>query len=227
MAPFRHHLPSMKRPKHVKPPAYLSKSPPVPKPEAVETGKPGRRRGEARPHALRRLGEEGHRDRFLGWRSIFFVARRAAEHRFQQLVDARPCRSAGRRPRRQAACRCRALWRCGEAPARYAPLRRRCGGRSSVRPRFLPSPIALPSEKLRLLVDEQVSTRSPRPDRPASVSRRPPIASPKRVISAKPRAISAARAFWPSPRPSATPQAIASTFLTAPPTSAPATSSVQ
>ena len=32
----------------------------------------------------------------------------------------------------------------------------------------------LPSEKLRELVDEQVSTRSPRPDRPASVSRRAP-----------------------------------------------------
>ena len=30
----------MKRPKHVKAPAYLSKSPPVPQPEAVEAGKP-------------------------------------------------------------------------------------------------------------------------------------------------------------------------------------------
>lgn len=30
----------MKRPKHVKPPAHLSTSPPVPKPEAVETEKP-------------------------------------------------------------------------------------------------------------------------------------------------------------------------------------------
>jgi hypothetical protein len=30
----------MKRPKHVKPPAYLSKSPPVPRPEAVETASP-------------------------------------------------------------------------------------------------------------------------------------------------------------------------------------------
>ena len=30
----------MKRPKHVKPPAYLSKSPPVPKPEAVEPVQP-------------------------------------------------------------------------------------------------------------------------------------------------------------------------------------------
>ena len=30
----------MTRPKHVKAPAYLSKSSPVPKPEAVESGKP-------------------------------------------------------------------------------------------------------------------------------------------------------------------------------------------
>jgi hypothetical protein len=30
----------MKRPKHVKAPAYLSKSPPVPKPVAVEPPKP-------------------------------------------------------------------------------------------------------------------------------------------------------------------------------------------
>jgi hypothetical protein len=30
----------MKRPKHLKPPAYLSKSPPVPKPEALEPAAP-------------------------------------------------------------------------------------------------------------------------------------------------------------------------------------------
>jgi len=30
----------MTRPKHVKAPPYLSKSPPVPKPKAVEAGKP-------------------------------------------------------------------------------------------------------------------------------------------------------------------------------------------
>jgi hypothetical protein len=30
----------MKRPSHVKPPAYLSKSPPVPKPETGTSGKP-------------------------------------------------------------------------------------------------------------------------------------------------------------------------------------------
>jgi hypothetical protein len=40
MAPFRHHLRVMKRPKHVQAPAYLSKSPPVPKPEAVEPAAP-------------------------------------------------------------------------------------------------------------------------------------------------------------------------------------------
>ena len=40
MLPFRHHLACMKRPKHVRPPAYLSKSPPVPDPGAVEATKP-------------------------------------------------------------------------------------------------------------------------------------------------------------------------------------------
>jgi hypothetical protein len=30
----------MKRPKHVKPPAYLSKSPPVPEPAAAESSQP-------------------------------------------------------------------------------------------------------------------------------------------------------------------------------------------
>ena len=57
------------------------------------------------------------------------------------------------------------------------------------------------------------------------VSARPPRARARRVISASPRVISAARAFSPSPRPSTMPQAIASTFFTAPPISAPATSS--
>src|SRR5690606_29946498 len=49
---------------------------------------------------------------------------------------------------------------------------------------FSPRPRALPSEKLRLEVDEQVSTRSPRPQRPASVSLLAPSAAPKRCISA-------------------------------------------
>ena len=88
----------------------------------------------------------------------------------------------------------------------------------------MPCPSPLPSEKLRELVDEQVRTRSPSPESPARVSAFAPRAIPNRVISAKPRLISAARAFCPSPAPSTTPQAIASTFLTAPPISAPTTS---
>lgn len=40
MVPFRHHWVAMKRPKHVKPPAYLSKSPPVPAPEPAESTPP-------------------------------------------------------------------------------------------------------------------------------------------------------------------------------------------
>ena len=51
-----------------------------------------------------------------------------------------------------------------------------------------------------------------------------PSATPRRVISVSPRVISAARAFRPSDNPSAMPVAIASTFLTAPPTSTPITS---
>lgn len=45
----------MKRPKHVRPPAHLSPSPPVPKPEAHEAGPP--------------LGEEGKPDptRYGDW----------------------------------------------------------------------------------------------------------------------------------------------------------------
>jgi len=39
-----------------------------------------------------------------------------------------------------------------------------------------------------------VSTRSPRPASPISVSRRPPSATARREISARPRVISAARA---------------------------------
>jgi hypothetical protein len=52
-----------------------------------------------------------------------------------------------------------------------------------------------------------------------------PFARPKRTTSARPRVISAARAFSPRPRPITMPQAMAMTFLTAPPTSTPITSS--
>ena len=41
----------MKRPSHVKPPAYLSKSPPIPKPAAVKGSKPAGE--EAKPDPTR------------------------------------------------------------------------------------------------------------------------------------------------------------------------------
>ena len=50
MAPFRHHCRHMKRPKHVKPPTYLSKSPPIPKPEAVEPSSPAGEEGKLDPN---------------------------------------------------------------------------------------------------------------------------------------------------------------------------------
>ena len=215
----------MKRPKHVKAPAYLSASRrPCPSPAVEPAAARGRGR-QAGPDPLWRLGKEGHCGRLLICR--FLVARRAAEHRFRALRRSDIAPSARSPPRRRSACRCRVPCAMrsstGAVCAPSATVRR-----SAIRSRALwPSPMALPSEKLRLLVEEQVSTRSPSPDRPASVSRRAPMARPKRIISAKPRAISAARAFWPSPRPSTTPQAMARTFLTAPPTSAPATSSVR
>ena len=90
-----------------------------------------------------------------------------------------------------------------------------------------PAPSARPSAKLRDWAELQVSDRSPSPESPASVSARAPIATASRVISAKPRVISAARAEAPSPAPSTMPQAMAITFFSAPPSWAPMTSSVR
>src|SRR5262249_40531385 len=87
-----------------------------------------------------------------------------------------------------------------------------------------PSPSAIPTEKLRDWRLEQVSIRSPSPERPVGVPGRAPKARPKRTSSAKPRVTSAAAALGPSLRPSTIPAAIASTFLAAPPISTPRTS---
>ena len=61
-----------------------------------------------------------------------------------------------------------------------------------------PRPSAMPSAKLRDCGLEQVRIRSPRPDRPASVSPRAPQARPRRANSVKPRVVSAACAEAPS-----------------------------
>ena len=86
-------------------------------------------------------------------------------------------------------------------------------------------PSSTPTWRFRLRLPVHVSTRSPRPLSPASVSRRPPIAHDSREISASPRVMSAASALCPSPADSTTPAAIAMMFLSAAPISTPTTSS--
>ena len=96
---------------------------------------------------------------------------------------------------------------------------------ASAASRLFPCPRLTPSAWLRDCAPPQVNTRSPRPERPAKVSARAPLAMPSRVISARPRVISAARALSPRRSPSTMPQAIARTFFTAPPISTPTGSS--
>ena len=84
----------------------------------------------------------------------------------------------------------------------------------------------MPTRRLRLGALVQVSTRSPSPASPASVSRCAPAAQASREISASPRVMSPASALWPSPSPSTSPAAMAMTFFSAPPISTPTTSLV-
>jgi hypothetical protein len=60
-----------------------------------------------------------------------------------------------------------------------------------------PRPSSCPTWRLRERLPVQVRTRSPRPARPISVSRRAPCARAKRDISARPRVMSAATLFVP------------------------------
>ena len=72
------------------------------------------------------------------------------------------------------------------------------------------------------LAPVQVRTRSPMPARPPMVSGWAPRATASRVISLRPRVISAARPLQPKFRPSLMPHASARTFFSAPPSSTPA-----
>ena len=72
---------------------------------------------------------------------------------------------------------------------------------------FRPAANWSPKRLLRDLSSVQVKTRSPRPERPINVSVRPPCAIPKRLVSAKPRVISAARLLAPKFNPSQIPAA--------------------
>src|SRR5690606_22877196 len=94
--------------------------------------------------------------------------------------------------------------------------------RSPDQPAASPSrPSAMPKRRLRDWWLVPVSTRSPRPESPVTVAPSPPWAATKRDSSASPREISAARAESPSSAPSMMPQAIASTFFSAPPSCTP------
>src|SRR5436309_10688410 len=87
-----------------------------------------------------------------------------------------------------------------------------------------PRPSRIPTMRFRLRSLVQVNTRSPMPERPERVWGSAPIRTARRVTSASPRVINAARALYPHPSPSLTPAAMAITFFTAPPTSTPTTS---
>src|SRR6266702_4485319 len=88
----------------------------------------------------------------------------------------------------------------------------------------VPRASSTPSERFRDSGPVAVRIRSPIPARPANVAGSAPSATPSRVISASPRVSSAARVLCPNPSPSRMPAASAITFLSAPPSSTPATS---
>src|SRR5207302_6907784 len=87
-----------------------------------------------------------------------------------------------------------------------------------------PLPSSTPSRWLRDSGPVAVRMRSPIPASPAKVAGSAPSATPRRVISANPRVIRAARVLWPIPRPSRMPAARAMTFLSAPASSTPSMS---
>src|SRR5581483_1727313 len=133
--------------------------------------------------------------------------RKRTSHTCSVIGSSTPNRAPSAAPAREALAPSATL-RCA---ARYASYGMPCAS-------------ATPSARLRLSCPREVRIRSPIPARPAKVSGSAPIATPSRVISARPRVRSAARGLWPRPRPSRMPAAMAITFLSAPPSSTPLTS---
>ena len=122
-----------------------------------------RRRGCAGALAGSRIAQAPRFRRSAGGRAVAATTSRAGRAR----------RAGGRPPRRSASptpCRAASSASTGAVCAPSATVRRSAISAA----RVAPSPSALPSEKLRLAVEEQVSTRSPSPHRPASVSRSRP-----------------------------------------------------
>src|SRR6266487_18739 len=162
------------------------------------------------------------------------LSRRAAAHR----VSAYSSRSI----RSLTACRGGLFWNRTLATSRAIGISTPCRSPSAtaVRVVFTPSttaafpasaccsvcpcPRATPSDRLRDRAPVAVRIKSPMPARPAKVTGCAPSVTPRRVISARPRVISAARVLKPSPRPSRMPAASAITFLSAPASSTPTTS---
>ncbi len=78
-----------------------------------------------------------------------------------------------------------------------------------------------PALRFRDNGDMHVAIRSPTPASPAKVSGCAPAATPRRVISARPRVMIPALAESPKPSPSTVPAASATTFFSAPASSTP------
>src|SRR3989475_7342083 len=158
--------------------------------------------------------------------------RMGGAHRHCSALRSRSIRSAiacrGALPRNSTSVTCSAigsstLWRRPSSTAARAvltPLATDCLPASACS-RVCPCPIAIPRLRLRDNAPVAVRIRSPMPARPAKVNGSAPRATPSRVISARPRVISAARVLLPSPNPSRMPAATAITFLSAPPSSTP------
>src|ERR1041384_3792984 len=78
----------------------------------------------------------------------------------------------------------------------------------------LPFPSSSPTKRFRERLPVHVNTRSPSPASPINVSICAPSRRARRVISARPRVISAATLLEPNPNPAVIPAAIAITFFT-------------
>ena len=195
----------------------------VPEPGAAGRRRAARWRGaKARPHPLRRLGEEGHRDRFLN----AFGPRRPRQHAAR----------APRRRRRPSSRRSTAstigmsMPRSARQPRQHRRGERAFGDRAAVGHQL---------GRRAALAEAHAEREIARAGRRAGQhqvaeagqagERFPPRAEGDAEAGHFGKAAADQRGarILAEAAPSTTPQAIASTFLTAPPISAPATSSVR
>ena len=219
-------LASMKRPKHLD---AADASQPVAARARAASRRARRaaaraKREAARPDPLRRLGEEGHRRRFLDApRSL--RARRPRQQPPERPRRPTPARRAARRPQRRSACR------------RRSPRRARASTGAVNAPSATVLRSASSSAGRAALADALAEREIARAGRGAGQDE---VAEPGQAGQRlAPGALGEAEAghfgkaardqrgagILAEPAPSTTPQAMASTFLTAPPISAPATSS--